>query len=98
MQDILNTLSIDPTEENKEWLEELKKKFPFRDYAYQASKCVLWWKEGNKKLKRPRLAFMNWLEKTEVDLEIMRNDPELKQNQSKLLGMVRDIVAKKKIK
>jgi len=40
----------------------LEQSFPGVDLAYEAQKCVDWWLEGGKKMKRPRVAFTNWLE------------------------------------
>lgn len=47
----------------KEYIKELKLEFPNVDIDEEYKKFVLWWGEGKKKLKRPKLAFRNWIKK-----------------------------------
>ncbi|MDD5338454.1 MAG: DUF4373 domain-containing protein [Dehalococcoidales bacterium] len=51
-------------EEFTEWIEsDVKKFYPDLDVEHEYQKFKLWWSEGNRKLKRPRVAFVNWLDK-----------------------------------
>lgn len=47
----------------KQYREELKLEFPTIDIEEEYKKFTLWWAEGGKNLKRPKLAFRNWLNK-----------------------------------
>ncbi len=42
---------------------QLKIEFPNIDIEEEYKKFVLWWEEGNRELKRPKLAFRNWIKK-----------------------------------
>ncbi len=44
--------------------DELRTKFPGLDLEFEARKCEAWWAEGKRELKRPKVALMNWLQKT----------------------------------
>jgi len=44
--------------------QELSGLFTNLDIHYQAGKCIDWWTTRRKKMKNPRLAFKNWLEKS----------------------------------
>lgn len=53
-----------------QYLEELRSKYPDLDLDAELVKFNLYWSEGNRKLKRPKLAFLNWMNKAK----------EIKQN------------------
>ena len=42
---------------------ELQPQFPDIDIALELNKFNLYWSEGNRKLKRPKLALLNWMNK-----------------------------------
>jgi hypothetical protein len=46
-----------------EYVEAVKKDYSDLDVENELKKFKLWWGEGNKELKRPKLAFKNWLDK-----------------------------------
>ena len=45
------------------FIEQLKIEYPDLDVEKEWEKCQLWWSEGKKKMKRPKAAFKNWLDK-----------------------------------
>lgn len=51
------------TESFEEYKVELKKEFSDIDFEGELKKFDLWWGEGKKPLKRPKLALRNWLTK-----------------------------------
>ncbi len=46
-----------------EFAEDLKSKYSDLDFDLEMQKFKTWWSEGNRKLKRPKTALMNWMEK-----------------------------------
>jgi len=56
--------------ESRRW-GDIKARFPDRDYEFQLQKMVCWWNESNRQIKRPIVAFTNWLEKTRPDARII---------------------------
>jgi hypothetical protein len=47
-----------------EWVEnDCKKYYSDLDIEHELKKFNLYWSEGNRKIKRPRIAFVNWLDK-----------------------------------
>ena len=48
---------------SEEERQALSQTFPGYDLSYEAQKCLDWWSEGGRKMKRPKSAFRNWLEK-----------------------------------
>ena len=57
---------------NHEHWEDIKKRFPNRDYEYQIKKMVNWWSEHNRIIKRPFSAFTNWIENTKPDIGLIK--------------------------
>lgn len=54
----------DTTEsEFNEYIEELRLEYPDLDFENQFKKFKLYWSEGPKKLKRPKTALKNWMDK-----------------------------------
>ena len=45
------------------FIEELRPKYPHLDLDAEWEKCQLWWSESNREMKRPKSAFINWLNK-----------------------------------
>lgn len=61
-----NTMNESMNESMNEFdifVEEKRKQFPELDLDLEKEKFYLYWSEGNKELKRPKQAFLNWLEK-----------------------------------
>ena len=52
-----------PVIEDNSFIEELRPKYPGIDIDSEWERCKLWWSEGNKEMKRPKSAFINWLNK-----------------------------------
>lgn len=55
--------SKETSKESSSIVEELQKEFPDKDVPYQWKKCVDWWEDKGRKMKSPRTALRNWLEK-----------------------------------
>ena len=49
--------------EFEEYIEELRPQFADIKFDSELKKFHLYWSEGNRKLKRPKLALLNWMEK-----------------------------------
>lgn len=49
----------------------IKAKFPDRDYEYQFNLMIDWWRNKKKRLPKNISAFVNWLEKTKPDEELI---------------------------
>ena len=47
----------------EDYIEELRSEFPDLNFDAELKKFNLYWSEGNRKLKRPKLALLNWLNK-----------------------------------
>ena len=45
------------------FIEELRPKYPHLNLDEEWEKCQLWWSEGKHEMKRPKSAFINWLNK-----------------------------------
>jgi hypothetical protein len=58
----------------EDYIKQMKALFPMSDVDVQWEKCQLRYKEQRKKLKNPRLALRNWLEK-EVDMQKNNKHP-----------------------
>jgi hypothetical protein len=48
----------------EEYQEELKLRFPELDFKIEMEKFNLYWKDGKRKLKNPKLALLNWMSKS----------------------------------
>lgn len=54
----------------EDYLEELRPQYPDLNFDAELKKFNLYWSEGNRKLKRPKLALLNWLNKArEIEQE-----------------------------
>lgn len=47
----------------EEYKEELRSRYPDLDFDLELEKFEQYWSEGGRKLKRPKLALLNWMEK-----------------------------------
>lgn len=68
----------DPSLPFEEYKEQLKGEFSEIDVEEEYKKFKLWWGEGRKPLKRPKLAFRNWLVKAR-QIKKEREDGTYKQ-------------------
>ncbi len=50
----------------EEYVEAIKPNYSDLEVDKELEKFNLWWSEGSKELKRPKLAFRNWLDKARV--------------------------------
>ena len=65
---------------SEEEREAINSKFTQVDIEWEANKCVLWYKEKKRTMRRPKSAFMNWLDKAKPQLFVATehgttNDP-----------------------
>jgi len=62
-QKLLRMAGEAPVIEDDSFIEELRPKYPGIDIDSEWEKCKLWWSEGNREMKRPKSALINWLNK-----------------------------------
>lgn len=60
--------------EFEEYIEELRPQFADIKFDSELKKFHLYWSEGNRKLKRPKLALLNWMEKAR-EIKADKNPP-----------------------
>ena len=57
-------------------LVELRARFPGLDIDWESDKCVVWWHDQKRTMKRPRSAFLNWLDKAKPNANLVNGkDP-----------------------
>ena len=67
-----------PPQKAKESLESytknLKERFPLiKDFDGELEKFQLWWAESGRKLKRPKLALLNWMTRAQTQIKQTNN-------------------------
>ncbi|MFA5377123.1 MAG: hypothetical protein WC455_15335 [Dehalococcoidia bacterium] len=62
---------------NAEELVDLQANHPGVALKEQAERCLTWWKESNKKMVRPKTAYLNWLEKAKPSLPVAQSKPAI---------------------
>ncbi|KKK89716.1 hypothetical protein LCGC14_2730310 [marine sediment metagenome] len=72
---ILSKTGVAPMIEDNSFIEELRPKYPHLDLDKEWEKCKLWWSEGNRDMKRPKSAFINWLNKARGSKQIEPKQP-----------------------
>lgn len=56
----------DNTQTFEEYIEAIRPEYSDLDIDNELKKFYLWWGEGKRELKRPKLAFKNWLDKARI--------------------------------
>jgi len=62
----------------EEYIEAIRGSYSDLDLEKEFEKFKLWWSEGKKELKRPKLAFRNWLDKAR-DIKIEKDKKNIKR-------------------
>lgn len=80
---IIPTLQLPAPDALDTYARELQPQFPEIDCPAELVKFRLYWSEGNRKLKRPKLALLNWMNKAK---EIKQDGPDRKDTKSGIPG------------
>jgi len=60
---LLRIAGVKPAVEDDSYTEELRPQYPDIDFDNELEKFHLYWSEGGRTLKRPKLALKNWMDK-----------------------------------
>ena len=60
---LLSKAGIKPVIEDNSFIDELRPKYPGLDLDKEWDKCEKWWIKEKREMKRPKSAFINWLNK-----------------------------------
>jgi len=75
---LLTIAGVVPVIGDNSFIEELRPKYLGLDLDVEWEKCKLWWSEGKREMKRPKSAFINWLDKArgskQPEAELVKTD------------------------
>ncbi|HUV46162.1 MAG TPA: hypothetical protein VMW45_03735 [Dehalococcoidia bacterium] len=83
---LLSKTGAVPVIEDNSFIEGLRPKYPHLDLDVEWEKCKLWWSEGNREMKRPKSAFLNWLGKARGIKQPEAKQVKRETNEDKMEG------------